>query len=1181
MTMYRLGLCVLLLPAVLGVAQGQAPSYAKQIRPILSRYCVECHHGSEPESEFNLESFQGLLSGGKRGAAIVPGKADQSLLVRLIEGKQKPTMPPRKARQPTPAEVALVRAWVEAGARDDSGSIKIALPAITPVKAVHTPITALAYEPNGQTLVVSGRGNVVMLDPSGAVRSELPVPLDRVTALAVAPRGTTLAVAGSTEGRTWDVLLAPIGMKGAVGALTRATQHGDAIHTLAFSPDGKILASAGYDRLIKLRDVAANKDLQVLRDHSDAVYSLAFSPDGQLLASGAADRAVKVWKVATGERLYTLGESTDWVYAVAWSPDGKHLAAAGVDRSIRVWEVSAAGGRVVYSVFAHEAPVVRLVYTADGKTLFSLAEDGGLKAWDTARFVERKVYARQSETPLSLAVRPDGKQIAVGRFDGVVALIDPETGKEQHLSPLSLRFGGRGEQKPPHPQPLSQSGRGGQERPAAPPVLTRISPSALVRGRATTLELEGKNLAGGAILSTAPGWKAEVLPGGTAERLKVQVSVPPTALGGVFAVRVKTPAGESGPQTLAVDCFDPVAEVEPNDSPRTGQPIKLPATVVGALSRAGDVDYYRFEAVAGQEIGVQLVAGTAAKFDPLLRLVDPEGRMVVESTNGLLGHTCSRAGTYALGIFEREYRGEPGFTYRLNIGPVPVITSIFPLGVARGKESAIRLEGVFLGKTRLTRLTPPADAVVGSHLPIPLPPDCPSVAAVPSVVVGEFPEVTAVDGGGTVPVPGTANGVLATEGAAQSWRFSARKGERLLLEVNAARLGSPLDSVMEILDEKGKPLPRAVLRSLARTYVAFRDHDSRGSGIRLEAWSELAVNDYLLVGSELLRIRTLPRNPDDDCQFFSEGGQRLGFLGSTPTFHPMGQPMYKVAVHPPGTTFASNGLPLVTLYWRNDDGGPGLGKDSRLVFDPPADGTYQVRILDSRGAGSRAHAYRLTVRPPVPDFSVSVRPTTPAVFRGGAVPIRVSAQRIDEFDEVIHLRLLGLPPGLHAPETTIPAGEKSTAFALYAAADVRLPEKVGPLKLEARALIGGKEKVHTIEVGAPTLIDPGDLVTTTEQTEATVQPGGEVKVTVRVERRNGFKGRVPLEVEGLPHGVRVLDVGLNGILITEAESVRTFVIYAEPWVEPTTHPFVVFARREGKGGEHAARSLLLRVGPGK
>ena len=185
-------------------------------------------------------------------------------------------------------------------------------------------------------------------------------------------------------------------------------------------------------------------------------------------------------------------------------------------------------------------------------------------------------------------------------------------------------------------------------------------------------------------------------------------------------------------------------------------------------------------------------------------------------------------------------------------------------------------------------------------------------------------------------MPGTANGTIDAGAAEDTWRFEAKKGQRLLVEVNARRLGSPFDSTIEILDDKGQPVPRAVLRCLAKTYTTFRDHDSASPGIRIEAWTELAMNDYLLVGNELVRIRELPKGPDDDCQFFTAGGQRMGFLGTTPAHHPQGQPMYKVAIHPPGTTFPPNGLPVVTLYYRNDDGGAGFGKDSRLVFDAPA-----------------------------------------------------------------------------------------------------------------------------------------------------------------------------------------------------------------------------------------------------
>src|SRR5262249_23039399 len=151
----------------------------------------------------------------------------------------------------------------------------------------------------------------------------------------------------------------------------------------------------------------------------------------------------------------------------------------------------------------------------------------------------------------------------------------------------------------------------------------------------------------------------------------------------------------------------------------------------------------------------------------------------------------------------------------------------------------------------------------------------------------------------------------------------------LIVEVNARRLGSALDSVIEILDAKQQPVPRATLRCLAKTYVTFRDHDSAGGNIRIEAWGELAVSGYIWVGSELLRIRDLPTHPDADCIFFSERGQRTGFLDTTPTHLSLGTPMYKVAIHPPGTKFPSNGYPVINLFYRNDDGGPGYGRDSR------------------------------------------------------------------------------------------------------------------------------------------------------------------------------------------------------------------------------------------------------------
>src|SRR5204862_1007638 len=127
-------------------------------------------------------------------------------------------------------------------------------------------------------------------------------------------------------------------------------------------------------------------------------------------------------------------------------------------------------------------------------------------------------------------------------------------------------------------------------------------------------------------------------------------------------------------------------------------------------------------------------------------------------------------------------------------------------------------------------------------------------------------------------------------------------------------------------------------------------------------------------------------------------------------------------------TFPPNGYPVFTLPYRNDDGGPGFGRDSRLIFDPPSDGEYQVRVSDARGMGGANFSYRLTVRPPRPSFNIRFEPTKPVVSKDGAVPITVTAERLDGYDGPIHLQLADLPPGFQAPATMDESGEHTTAF---------------------------------------------------------------------------------------------------------------------------------------------------------
>jgi hypothetical protein len=1029
------------------------------------------------------------------------------------------------------------------------GIILLAAPALA---APPPPVTALAYHPSGKFLLAGTRGDVVVIDAKSEVITHLGGQTARVTAIAFSPDGKRLAVASGEPARSGVVKLYAVDEKAAKfepkGELTGAK---DIQYTLDFAPDNKTLASAGYDRIIRLWDADTFKVIRELKDHSDTVYGVAFSPDGKLLASGSADRAVKVWDPHTGKRLFTLGDPTDWIYAVAWHPDGKRLAAAGVDKSIRVWEATPEAGKLVQSVFAHTEPVTRLAYSKDGQLLYSIGEGKSAKKWDTAKMVERLVFPPQPETMLSLALRPDGKQLAVGRFDGDLQLIDPTTGKATA-------------------EPLPEKPK--------PPTVSKVTPNFGKRFSKFQATLDGQHLDGElTVTSNVPGVTVQVWgpPGPTR---KAEIAIAADCLAGPVSLTPMTAAGAGAPFTFIVDRYPVVGDAAAIDSAKTGRPVTLPATLVGTIDRAGQADYFRFSAKAGQQIGAQAFTSViGSKLDPVLELADADGRVLAEGTNGLLAFTCRAAGTYALGIRDKEYRGGSDMTYRVSVGDVPIVTTVVPMGVQRGKEATVTLVGVNLPATTAT-VKIPANAAVGSKIPVPLTAPLEKPLGDASVIVGEFPEVTVAQGQATIETPGTANGVIGRAGETQHVRFAAKKGQRLIIETNARRAGTPLDSVIEILDASGKPVERVTLRCTTRTFVVFRDHDSVGGGIRIENWNDLAIDDYLYVGNELVRVQELPLNPDADCSFYTVGGQRVAFLDTTPTHHPMGAPMYKVEIHPPGSSFSPNGLPVFHLNYRNDDGGPGYGKDSRLFFDPPADGTYTVRVGDARNQGGPEFGYRLTVRAPRPDFTVSFNPTAPSVWKGGAVPVGVTVNRVDGYDGPVAVKLENLPPGFEAPPTFIEARQQSTTFALYASPMAENPPgTAAAIKLVARATIDGKEVVREVMGGVPKVVPPGDLVTATAVGEVTIRPGRESRLKVRIERRNEFKGRVPLEVRGLPHGVRVLDIGLNGILITERDTEREVAIYAEPWVKPMDHPFVVLSKREGKNTEHAARSVLLKV----
>jgi WD40 repeat protein len=377
-----------------GIDPNKPVSFYKHIRPIFQAQCNGCHQPAKKKGDYIMTEFVALLKGGEEGHAIVPGKAAESNLLKLIKPDEKGKVEmPQKADPLHATQIALIERWINEGAKDDTpASAKAQYDMAHPPVYVTAPaITSLEYSPDGSQIAVAGYHEVLIHKADGS------------------------------------------------GIVARLVGLAERIQKLAWSPDGKKIAVTGGSPArmgeIQIWDVAAKK-LELSKSLTfDTLYGASWSPDGKYVAFGCGDNAVRAIEAATGKETLFMGGHSDWVLDTVWGVDGKHVVSCGRDMSVKLTEVATQrfvdnvtsitpgalkGG--VQVLARHPTRDEILIGSTDGiPQIYRMNRITVRKIGDNANLI-RKFPVMQGRI-FGVDFAPDGKRIAAGAsFEGTGAV---------------------------------------------------------------------------------------------------------------------------------------------------------------------------------------------------------------------------------------------------------------------------------------------------------------------------------------------------------------------------------------------------------------------------------------------------------------------------------------------------------------------------------------------------------------------------------------------------------------------------------------------------------------------------------------------------------------------------------------------------------------------------------------
>jgi WD40 repeat protein len=394
-----LGAIICLAAPAFGAARqsssSESPALASRAMRLLNAHCLSCHNEEKQKSGLVLTTRAAALKGGDNGPAFVSGHPEKSAMFQALAADADPHMPPKKQLSAT--QIELVRRWIADGAAWDADSLaKASAPRDVQFEAMHQtfkPVFALALSPDA-TRLAAGRGNrIVIYDLTATnfpILAERVAHRDVVRALAWHPSGNELASGGFREITMWS----PATLEAIWSASSNLL---GGISALRFTPDGNrliagdgVAAESGWVRVFA---ADGSKVFASWQAHKDTIFDLAISRDGKQLASAGADKVVKVWELASGQERAQLEGHAAAVLGVAFNTNANQLVSVSSDKQLKVWDVptreSFAGTKTQKRAFT------AVHWSADGKTIVAADDDGGLLSFTD---IKRHSGAQSSDT---------------------------------------------------------------------------------------------------------------------------------------------------------------------------------------------------------------------------------------------------------------------------------------------------------------------------------------------------------------------------------------------------------------------------------------------------------------------------------------------------------------------------------------------------------------------------------------------------------------------------------------------------------------------------------------------------------------------------------------------------------------------------------------------------------------